>query len=485
VLPNGSTTEYAYDRADRLAKVTHAGHVFDLQRDAAGQEVGLTLAKKNFKLQSQHDAMGRVIEQLLTVPEAGGELATATLRRTFRYDRLGRIDRAVDDRWGIADYRYDVTGNLLGMTRGTERGSAHQAFQYDAAGSLVGMLERAERKSGAEPWKLGPGNVLLQTPRRKLVVDKRGRRIGSRDLTKTDAEGSVTEYAWDVRDRLVEARLPDGRRIAYRYDAFGRRVGKEVFHAGEQTPRRTLAFVWSGNVLAQEVSNDAGVRSFVHRPGTFEPILQEERGEVFLYLNDQVGVPRELIDSGGRVAWSGRYDPWGRIEEEYVDPNRAHGGKRVSSPFRLLGQVYDEETGLSWTRHRVFDAETGRWLSPDPLGIAAGPNLFAFDGAPTVEVDPFGLTTGPPHAQTTLAHIDANGTAPAGYRGGGTFANDGRGGGQRLPQTDASGAPITYQEWDVHPHTPGVNRGQERIVTGSDGSAHYTSDHYTTFTSMR
>jgi len=30
-----------------------------------------------------------------------------------------------------------------------------------------------------------------------------------------------------------------------------------------------------------------------------------------------------------------------------------------------------------------------------------------------------------------------------------------------------------------------MNRGPERIVTGSDGRAYYTSDHYTTFTEMK
>jgi guanyl-specific ribonuclease Sa len=60
--------------------------------------------------------------------------------------------------------------------------------------------------------------------------------------------------------------------------------------------------------------------------------------------------------------------------------------------------------------------------------------------------------------------------------------NDGRGGGQVLPKTDAAGKPITYREWDVNPYQKGVNRGAERVVTGSDGKSYYTNDHYGTFT---
>jgi RHS repeat-associated protein len=72
-----------------------------------------------------------------------------------------------------------------------------------------------------------------------------------------------------------------------------------------------------------------------------------------------------------------------------------------------------------------------------------------------------------------------------GYTGGRTFQNDGRGGGQVLPKTDANGNPITYREWDVNPRTPGVNRGAERVVTGSDGSSYYTDNHYQTFTKIK
>jgi len=50
-----------------------------------------------------------------------------------------------------------------------------------------------------------------------------------------------------------------------------------------------------------------------------------------------------------------------------------------------------------------------------------------------------------------------------------------------LPETPG----ITYRECDVNPYVKGQNRGPERIVTGSDGSAYFTSDHYSSFTQMR
>jgi hypothetical protein len=35
---------------------------------------------------------------------------------------------------------------------------------------------------------------------------------------------------------------------------------------------------------------------------------------------------------------------------------------------------------------------------------------------------------------------------------------------------------VTYREWDVNPNIKGVDRGGERLVTRSDGSAWYTND---------
>lgn len=68
-----------------------------------------------------------------------------------------------------------------------------------------------------------------------------------------------------------------------------------------------------------------------------------------------------------------------------------------------------------------------------------------------------------------------------GYVGGRHFGNFEK----RLPQNDASGRRIHYREWDVNPLQPGVNRGPERLVTGSDGSAYYTRDHYLSFLTIR
>jgi ribonuclease T1 len=78
-------------------------------------------------------------------------------------------------------------------------------------------------------------------------------------------------------------------------------------------------------------------------------------------------------------------------------------------------------------------------------------------------------------ARDVLAAIEARHGQPLdGYVGGRVFHN--REG--RLPAG-------RYREYDVHPRTPGQDRGAERLVINqATGRAYYSADHYRTFTPL-
>ncbi len=90
-------------------------------------------------------------------------------------------------------------------------------------------------------------------------------------------------------------------------------------------------------------------------------------------------------------------------------------------------------------------------------------------------------TNVPSKVVKTLRYILENNKAPKGYVGGRKFTNREK----RLPKTDENRQKIDYQEWDVNPKIKGVNRGAERLITGSDRSAYFTNDHYRTFTKLK
>jgi len=80
-----------------------------------------------------------------------------------------------------------------------------------------------------------------------------------------------------------------------------------------------------------------------------------------------------------------------------------------------------------------------------------------------------------------LAYIRQHGYAPPGYVGGRVFGNyEGL-----LPRYDARRRRLEYREWDVRPMGENHNRGAARLVTGSDGRAWYSADHYRSFVEVK
>ncbi|MEI7184351.1 RHS repeat-associated core domain-containing protein, partial [Pectobacterium carotovorum] len=65
--------------------------------------------------------------------------------------------------------------------------------------------------------------------------------------------------------------------------------------------------------------------------------------------------------------------------------------EEVYCELRYQGQLYDAETGLYYNRHRYYDAESGQYLSPDPIGMLGGIRPQGYVHNPLEWVDPLGL----------------------------------------------------------------------------------------------
>jgi len=63
--------------------------------------------------------------------------------------------------------------------------------------------------------------------------------------------------------------------------------------------------------------------------------------------------------------------------------------------LRFQGQQVDDETGLSYNRHRYYDPDAGRFVSRDPIGLRGGVNVYQYVPNPTHWIDPLGLACSP------------------------------------------------------------------------------------------
>lgn len=113
------------------------------------------------------------------------------------------------------------------------------------------------------------------------------------------------------------------------------------------------------------------------------------------------------------------------------------------------------------------------------VSIAGGGALGAFHGYSLSKTIPKDDPV-PQKAKDTYDYVTKhNGSPMPGYKGGRTYANDGRMGSQVLPKN------TTYREYDVNPYIRGVNRGSERLVIGANSTGWYTKDHYRTFVQFK
>jgi RHS repeat-associated protein len=92
--------------------------------------------------------------------------------------------------------------------------------------------------------------------------------------------------------------------------------------------------------------------------------------KLYYYGNDQLGTPEILTDSTNTVVWEAIYKPFGEAE--------VNEHSTVVNNFRFPGQYYDEETGLHYNYYRYYDPSTGRYLTPDPIGLFSGVNVFLY-----------------------------------------------------------------------------------------------------------
>ncbi|MBD0706853.1 RHS repeat-associated core domain-containing protein, partial [Pseudomonas sp. PSB1] len=287
--------------------------------------------------------------------------------RDYAYSANGNL-QSISDKRNRRHYQYDPLDRLIGIDYSHSEPPEH--FAHDPAGNLL-MQDRP----GPTHLK---GNRLLMEGDRHYDYDAFGNLIRER---RGKAQCLVSEYRYDSQHRLIGVTTAHGRETSYRYDAFGRRISKTV-------DGLTTEFFWQGDQIVAE-SSPRHHRSYVYEPGTFRPLaLLDGKGPnacPFYYHLDHLGTPQELTNYGGTIVWSARYRGYGKTTE------LVHGGgEQLEQPLRFQGQYFDPESGLHYNRHRYYNPETGRYLTPDPSKLAGGLNGYRYTLNPTGWVDPLG-----------------------------------------------------------------------------------------------
>jgi RHS repeat-associated protein len=184
----------------------------------------------------------------------------------------------------------------------------------------------------------------------------------------------------------------------------GRRIAKQRLQPDGHSVAEQTDFTWDDVVLAEQThtvpegpgaGTVARTTAWDYEPGGFRPIAQTERilsrdspqdaidERFYGIITDLTGSPSEMVDSTGDLVWQSISSTWGIRVAQTQGP--------AACPLRFLGQYHDEETGLHYNFQRFYDPYTGRYQSPDPLGLSPQPDPYAYVHNPITWADPLGL----------------------------------------------------------------------------------------------
>ena len=367
----GGVTDYAYDAAGRLTTLNDFNNeVFTVVQDGLRRTTSLAYPNSG-SVTRQFDNRGEV--QSL---ESSGGVETV-FDRTFSRDSEGRILDVIDVS-SQSTYGYDSIGRLTQATLAT---GLDQSYSYDDAGNR--FLDSAGQSSNFDA-----ANQIAVDGSLAYGHDPLG------NLNERVENETATSFAYDWRERMSEAVLPDGTVVEFRYDPFGRRIEKiingastRILRDGEEVYGR---YNGSGDVVSKYVRDGLGSVVAVAKPDGDFYLHTDIRGSV-------VGV----TDDGGAIVARFVYDPWGNVLE---------GSTSWTDPILFIGRDWDDRLEMFDLLARHYDPRLGRFLQEDPLGFGGGDtNLYSYAFSDPINfLDPTGLrgSACPPQGGAEPRQID-------------------------------------------------------------------------------
>ncbi|MEU4997747.1 RHS repeat-associated core domain-containing protein [Streptomyces sp. NPDC021622] len=396
--PTGATTTWSYDAAGHPSGANASGHALRFEYDAAGQEVARHLGA-DLTFTHSFDERGRLTAQSVA---AGG--TRRVQHRAYRYRGDGHLLGIDDQVSGSRRFDLDAAKRVTAVHAEdwTER------YAYDEAGNQTeAAWPSAHPGQDAVGTRIYEGTRLARAGRVRYEYDALGR-IVLRQRSRLSRKPETWRYEWDVQDKLRSVVTPDGTRWTYQYDPLGRRSAKQrIAHDGRTIVEQT-DFTWDGTTLCEQTHRARGLPHDVTMTWDHDrmrPLTQLERittpagdaapetsqreidSRFFMIVTDLIGTPTELVGEKGDIAWRSRSTLWGATA--WASDSSAY------TPLRFPGQYYDPETGLHHNYFRHYEPETGRYATPDPLGLAPAPHPVTYVDNPHTWSDPLGLSPYP------------------------------------------------------------------------------------------
>ena len=344
VSANGDlTATYAYDaNGNKLSETLANGVVTSYSYNNANRITDLVSAKNGETIESYHYTYyldGSDAQKTSVVD--GVESTTA-----YTYDGICRLASETVTNGNtetVYSCTYDQFGNRASMTVSGDTPYTTTYHYNDADGNYTGLLQ-------SETKILPEVENLPLIPDANIQVTLYTYDANGNQLTVTDYEGKVKNYAYDGLNQLISY-SDDENTASYTYRMDGMRRSKTVNGT-------TITHIWVGGQIVADVTGNYTATCYVR--GT-NLLAQYEfnygaSDDYTYYLQNAHGDVTALLDTAGELTKSYVYDAFG-VEQNIDDSD--------SNAFRYCGEYYDAETGTVYLRARYYNPVIGRFISRD------------------------------------------------------------------------------------------------------------------------
>ncbi|WP_354398731.1 RHS repeat-associated core domain-containing protein [Variovorax sp. OAS795] len=367
-----------------------------------------------------YDAAGRItsLTQQLYAPgdtdPTHSSVAASNITWTVGYNAVGRIT-GFNATGSTAGFGYDANGNRSTSTRVLGTQSTSRSYTVGATSNrLAGFTQSINGASSTSvAYGYNANGDLVSDGLRSYTYDAEGR-LAAATTGATDVS-PTTRYAHNALGQRVfktEPLYPPGQGdeadpgFMQSLIAFFTKLWSPATNQAEQLG---YAYVYDeqGTLIAEAGSggaNSGGQASYFYLPTANGPvpIAAVINGATYAVHSDHLNTPRRLSNASGQAVWQWSYSAFGE-EKPTIAKNRFANLDTTPNPgttsvsavkfnLRYPGQYADEESGLFYNYFRSYDARTGRYSQPDPMGLKGGWNQFGYVGAnPLIYLDPTGL----------------------------------------------------------------------------------------------
>jgi RHS repeat-associated protein len=199
--------------------------------------------------------------------------------------------------------------------------------------------------------------------------------------------------SWDAEYRLTSVATNGTTAESYVYDPTGRRISTTA------TDGTVTRYLNDGQHVLADLNATGGIlRTYFYGPNVDEllaiTVYTNATPQTYFTIRDHQNTVWALVDTNGVMVETYDFDAWGRVLSVTDGNGNVLASSAIGNRYLFQGREYSWATGLYYFRARWYDPVTGRWLSPDPIGINGGLNQYVFcANNPVNFIDPLGMAT--------------------------------------------------------------------------------------------